>query len=388
MNLMSNRALAPPLSDRVEQQLVTAVRVLLPPVELVVASERHALPEAAVRVGRPAHDVATHLDTERHVEILGHVRLGPDLLLAVGGVNECSVLDGLPAEERIVTDERSDLAVGARHRDTPVDTAGEVCDTVLEVVVGDLHDVRLVLDDSDGGALGELAGGIAEAIFGDDGVRVDNEDNLSDTARLAVRRPRAPATAGCLVDLLDGELESFLFEIFGAIERVRGDDSLILGVTVLVLHAILGTFTIAKPSRDRADRRTLLLLLEEDLEVLLSLERKGKTVVHVRSLLETTGTLVTVVGAIMLGTSDPSNVVVGIVGDTGVTFFIGEETETVIVDKDSRSTTLASVRLHGLLERLNRGCEHRLEGLLVDGHLDGDVRKVVVDDLVRTRLDS
>lgn len=40
-----------------------------------------------------------------------------------------------------MADERSDLAVGAAERDTPVDAAREVGDTVFKVVVGNLHNI-------------------------------------------------------------------------------------------------------------------------------------------------------------------------------------------------------------------------------------------------------
>ena len=76
--------------------------------------------------------------------------------------------------------ERRDLAVRAAEGDTLVDAAGKVGDAVLEVMVRDLHDVRLVFNDRDVGTLGEFARGVAEAVFGDDGVRVDDEDDLGD----------------------------------------------------------------------------------------------------------------------------------------------------------------------------------------------------------------
>ena len=40
-----------------------------------------------------------------------------------------------------MTDERSNFAVRAGHGDTLVDTPGKVRNTVLEVVMGNLHDV-------------------------------------------------------------------------------------------------------------------------------------------------------------------------------------------------------------------------------------------------------
>ena len=59
--LLRDRALAPPRRERVEDQLVASIRVLLPPVQLVVARKRHALFEPAERVRRPADDVPFQL---------------------------------------------------------------------------------------------------------------------------------------------------------------------------------------------------------------------------------------------------------------------------------------------------------------------------------------
>lgn len=118
MNLVRDGTPAPPLDDGVEQQLATAVCVLLPPVQLIVDGERDTLLEATLGVVRPADDVTTELQTKRHVEVLGHVGLGPDLLDAIL-VHECSILKCAPPEEGVVTDEGSDLTVGASW-ETPV----------------------------------------------------------------------------------------------------------------------------------------------------------------------------------------------------------------------------------------------------------------------------
>ena len=78
---------------------------------------------------------------------------------------------------------RCDLAVCARHGDTLVDTAGEVGNTVLKIVMRNLHNIykttvnhlghttiakaftRVVLNDRDIGALCKLASGVAETIL-------------------------------------------------------------------------------------------------------------------------------------------------------------------------------------------------------------------------------
>lgn len=112
VNLSINRPMSPPLHERVEQQLATPIRVLLPAIQLVVDRQGHTLLEPAVGVRRPANNVPAQLQPERHVEIFGHVGLGPDLLDPVF-VDEGGVLDGFPAEEGIVTDKGGDFTVGA-----------------------------------------------------------------------------------------------------------------------------------------------------------------------------------------------------------------------------------------------------------------------------------
>ena len=102
----------------------------------------------------------------------------------------------------------------------------------------------------------------------------------------------------------------------------------------------------------------------------------------------------------MLGARDPADAVIRVEDDALVTLFDAEEPETVVVDEYRGCTTLAGVGLHCFLERLDGGCpacsgeqaasngrlfedsQDRFEALLVDRHLNGDVREVVVDHLV------
>lgn len=133
-NLRRNGSPTPPLNEWVEQQLVTTcpskgeisnrstseiasrtqrtIRVFLPSVQFIVNGERDTLLEGTVGVSGPADDVALHLQAERHIEVFGHVRLGPNFLQAVRRVDEGRILKRSPAKERIVTDEGRDLAVG------------------------------------------------------------------------------------------------------------------------------------------------------------------------------------------------------------------------------------------------------------------------------------
>ena len=95
------------------RRTIRTIGVLLPSVKLIVDGQRHTLLESTVGVGRPADDVASQLKTKRHVEIFGHIRLRPDLLLAIRWVSKGRILECLPPEERVVADERCNLAVGA-----------------------------------------------------------------------------------------------------------------------------------------------------------------------------------------------------------------------------------------------------------------------------------
>src|SRR6266702_4481767 len=135
------------------------IRVLLPPVQLVVTCQRDTFLEATLRVCRPSNGESlklhttiriqyhTHLEntdlkTQRHIEVLRHVRLRPDLLLViVPTVLERRVLECRPAKERVVPHKRRDFPICACHRNTLVDTPGKVRDTILEVVMGDLHNI-------------------------------------------------------------------------------------------------------------------------------------------------------------------------------------------------------------------------------------------------------
>ncbi len=101
-----------PLPDAVEDQLRAAERVLLPPVELVVAGKRYTFLESVVRVGGPPDDVALHEQAQSHVEVLGYVRFGPHLSDAVLFVDEGSLLHRRPSQESVVAHEGGDVSSG------------------------------------------------------------------------------------------------------------------------------------------------------------------------------------------------------------------------------------------------------------------------------------
>ena len=112
-----------------------------------------------------------------------------------------------------MSNEGRHLTVRTAHRGTPVDTLREVSDPILEIVICDLHDVRFVLYDSDFRALGVFTCSIVQRIFWYDGVRVYDEDDLAHTKGLCIACLGQPLATSLLVRLLDGHLESALFDV-------------------------------------------------------------------------------------------------------------------------------------------------------------------------------
>jgi len=69
------------------------------------------------------------------------------------------------------------------------------------------------------------------------------------------------------------------------------------------------------------------------------------------SLLELSSTLEPVwVLAVVCGTCDPADVVVGVEGDTFFAVFLADELEAVVADEDGGCAALAGVSLHGFLD--------------------------------------
>jgi len=89
-------------------------------------------------------------------------------------------------------------------------------------------------------------------------------------------------------------------------------------------------------------------------EVLLQHQRQPETVVHVGSLLETTGALEPIRGVIVRRSGDPSDVMVGVEDYSFLTVLSTDQLQTVIVNKDCGGATLASVGLHGLFNGVNQ----------------------------------
>lgn len=71
-----------------------------------------------------------------------------------------------------------------------------------------------------------------------------------------------------------------------------------------------------------------------------------------------------------------------IIGDPCCCLVRGKESETVVIHKDGRCSTLASINLHRLFERFKRWSKDVIERFLVNRHLDGDMGECSIDFLI------
>ena len=116
----------------------------------------------------------------------------------------------------------------------------------------------------------------------------------------------------------------------------------------------------------------------------LELDRELEGIIHVAGLLEAACAFETIRIVRVWRTGNPANTVVCVIRDTGATLGGGEGLKTVIVDEYGGGPALASVSLHGLLDRLDGRCQDGFQTFLVNGHLDGNVRESAVDGRVWT----
>jgi len=274
------------------------------------------------------------LETKRHIEVLRHVRLGPELLVTVL-IEVRNLLDGSPAKDGVVTDEGGNVTVGDSVTNSSVDEVGEEGDTVLEVGVDDLHDTGAELHDTNFGALLHLGGSVEKTVGRNTGVGVDEKDVVANTDVTI-----SPGTTVLLEDFTEAALVS---------------------LSLVGLSPVVTT-------RDGE-------------ELLLDIAGNHQTEVHVGSLLELSTTDEAI--ETVLGTGSPTNAVVGVELDSGLTLLLVEKLKTVIVDEDVGGTTLELVGRDGLLDRLDSRSDNGCETLLVDRALDGDVRQVAALDTAR-----
>jgi len=82
--------------------------------------------------------MARDIQLERHLKVLRNVRFGPKLLVAVL-VEVADLLNGGPAKDGVVTDERGDVAVADGVLDGRVDEVGEEGDAAVGIESVDAH---------------------------------------------------------------------------------------------------------------------------------------------------------------------------------------------------------------------------------------------------------
>ena len=86
--------------------------------------------ELAIGVRRETKNIACGLKAESHVEVFRDLRLGPVLFVAVVRIDVCRrVLDGLPANDSIVTYKGADITVCHTKFEAGVNEIGEPSNT-------------------------------------------------------------------------------------------------------------------------------------------------------------------------------------------------------------------------------------------------------------------
>jgi len=75
----------------------------------------------------------------------------------------------------------------------------------------------------------------------------------------------------------------------------------------------------------------------------------------------------------MLWSGSPSDAVVGIKFDSGTSFLLVDNLETVVVDEHVGGASLQLISGDGLFNGLDCWCDDGAKALLVDGALNGDV---------------
>lgn len=159
----------------------SCMHVLLPAIKFIENGQRHAFFETPAVVAGKANNISGNLQAKRDIEVLRHVALGPETNVAIFFGRITNRLNSFPAQEGIVTDERRDLTTTGGEPDRGVYEIGKVSNAVLKVVPGDLHNTSGVLNNGNFGREVHLGSAVNEAILGNDGVRVDNEDEFTHT---------------------------------------------------------------------------------------------------------------------------------------------------------------------------------------------------------------
>jgi hypothetical protein len=146
-----------------KQSLHGTKYVLFPAGQFIVHSQRDTLLKFALMIGCQADNELIHLHSQTDVKILRDMTVGPKFSHAI--LFEGNSLDGFPAQEGIVADERCSVSITDGELDGHIDEVGEVCDTVFKSVVGYLHNTGSMLQNRDFGTLVHLKCTIYKAIL-------------------------------------------------------------------------------------------------------------------------------------------------------------------------------------------------------------------------------
>ena len=200
-----------PLTKGMEKKFVAAIGVFLPSSKLVINRKRDTFLETLASPSRETDDIAIALETERHIEILRDVGFGPELVVAVL-ILIGDLLDSSPAKDSVMADEGRDIAVGDGIANGSINKVGEESDAVLEIGVDDLHDAGGELHDAHVRGELHLGGGIEDAVGGDTGVGVNQNDVVAHTD-VAI----GPGDAALVDDFLEAALVGYGFVVLGPV---------------------------------------------------------------------------------------------------------------------------------------------------------------------------
>ena len=316
-----------PVLDWMKHEFVAPISVFLPSRKLVVNRERHSFFEPITGPSCHPYDIAPDLESERHVEIFGYVRLAPVFLNAI--FLKRDFLDRTPAQNRIVADERRHIAGRNTETDSGVNQVREEGNPVLEVIVRYLHYTAAELDDRHSWGKLHLRRCIEETVFGNTGIGVNNENVVTD--------PNVPVSPRTTVF------------------RENSFEASFVSVSFIYLCPV---------------GRTI-----DQLQCLFDFIRDPHTVVHVGSFLELSFALETI--DVVSWTSGPADVMVGVELGACLAVLSGDKLQAVVVDEDVCCAALQLVGGDGLFDRPDCGCDHGVKSFFVDGALNGDVWEIV-----------
>ena len=156
-----------------------------------------------------------------------------------------------------------------------------------------------------------------------DGVRVDDENNLADAKSLRIVSPWFEAPSAFLIHFIDRHAQRLLLDVL----------VIVVGSGGIRERGFFGTLYV-KPAND-----------------LFNLEAEREAVIHVAGFLKSSTALESSVLAVMFRTRHPTDAMICVEPHALFALFIGDELQAIVVNKNCRGTALPRVGLHGLLYR-------------------------------------